>query len=169
MPLTLRFRAAIRYFLLEAHIAREGNRCLKISWDCSERRTEEKDSISNLEVQAKKLRASRVSNCLRKDVQAANGFVNVFARRALRCFACFLFGAALISADAQHRTDDAQAKPIYRQAGAPIEKRIDDLLKRMTLEEKARQLDLYAGARYSGEDKHSGKHHAAPDAIFLSR
>lgn len=167
MPLTLRFRAAIRYFLLEAHIAREGNRYLKISWDCGERRTEEKDGISNLEVQAKKLRASLVSNCLRKDVQAANGFVNVFARRALRCFACFLFGGALISADAQHRTDDAQAKPIYRQAGAPIEKRIDDLLKRMTLEEKARQLDLYSGARFLVSE-HSDDTHAAPNAIFLS-
>ena len=55
---------------------------------------------------------------------------------------------------------------MYRQAGAPVEKRIDDLLKRMTLEEKARQLDLYAAAG-TLEDKHTGKDHVAADAAFL--
>ena len=139
---------------------------MKISWDCSGRRSEEEDSISDLEVQAKKLRASRASGCLGKDVQAVHRSVNVFAGRARRCFACFLLVVALISADAQRGADEAQAKPIYRQAGAPIEKRIDDLLKRMTLEEKARQLDLYAAAG-TLEDKHTGKDHVAADAAFL--
>src|SRR6266702_545416 len=152
--------------LFAAYKACEGNRCLKISWDCSERGTEEEDGISNLEVQAKKLRASRASSCLGKDVRAVHEVVNVFARRVLRCFACCLFGAALISADAQRGADEAQAKPIYRQAGVPIEKRIDDLLKRMTLEEKARQLDLYAAAG-TLEDKQTGKDHVAADAAFL--
>jgi len=71
-----------------------------------------------------------------------------------------------MSAGAQQGTDGAEAKPVYRQAGAPVEKRIDDLLKRMTLEEKARQLDLYAAAG-TLEDKHTGKDHVAPDAAFL--
>jgi beta-glucosidase len=139
---------------------------LKISWDCDERRTEEENSILNLEVQAKKLRASRASTLLEKDVRAVDDFVNVFARRVLRCLACFFVGAALMSADAQRGADGTQAKPVYRQAGAPIEKRIDDLLKRMTLEEKARQLDLYAAAG-TLEDKHTGKDHVAADAAFL--
>ena len=41
----------------------------------------------------------------------------------------------------------APALPIYKQSQAPIEARIDDLLGRMTLPEKVRQLDLYAGAK----------------------
>jgi beta-glucosidase len=36
-------------------------------------------------------------------------------------------------------------QPSYRRAGAPVEMRIKDLLSRMTLEEKARQLDFYSG------------------------
>jgi beta-glucosidase len=71
-----------------------------------------------------------------------------------------------MSAGAQQGTDGAEAKPIYRQAGAPVEQRIDDLLNRMTLEEKARQLDLYAAAG-TLEDKHTGKDHVAADAAFL--
>lgn len=54
----------------------------------------------------------------------------------------------------------------YREPQAPIEQRVDDLLKHMTLEEKARQLDLYAGAKEI-VDKHSDDTHAAPDAVFL--
>ncbi len=81
-------------------------------------------------------------------------------------FACLLLGVVSMRANAQQGRDGAEAKPIYRQAGAPIEKRIDDLLKRMTLEEKARQLDLYAAAG-TLEDKHTGKDHVAADAAFL--
>lgn len=57
------------------------------------------------------------------------------------------------------------ADAIYKQKGAPIEQRINDLLSRMTLEEKVRQLDLYAGAK-ALVDKHSDNTHAAPDAVF---
>jgi beta-glucosidase len=48
----------------------------------------------------------------------------------------------------------------------PVENRIDDLLSRMTLEEKVRQLDLYAGAK-SLVDKRRDSNHAAADAGFL--
>ncbi|MGH9587292.1 MAG: hypothetical protein ACRD3F_10100 [Acidobacteriaceae bacterium] len=34
--------------------------------------------------------------------------------------------------------------PLYRQTSAPVEKRVDDLLRRMTLQEKVRQLDMYS-------------------------
>jgi beta-glucosidase len=58
------------------------------------------------------------------------------------------------------------ASALYRQADAPIEKRIDDLIGRMTVEEKARQLDLFAAAGVL-ENKHTGKDHVAADAAFL--
>jgi beta-glucosidase len=56
---------------------------------------------------------------------------------------------------------------LYRRADAPVEKRIDDLLSRMTLEEKVRQLDMYSSAREI-VDKHTDDTHAASDAVFLS-
>jgi beta-glucosidase len=55
---------------------------------------------------------------------------------------------------------------IYRQPNAPVESRIDDLLSRMTLEEKVRQLDLYAGTK-ALMDKGRDSNHAAADAVFL--
>jgi beta-glucosidase len=63
---------------------------------------------------------------------------------------------------------DAQTgrSALYRQSNASIEQRVDDLLKRMTLEEKVRQLDLYAGAKEI-VDKHTDDTHAATDALFL--
>ncbi|HLY42971.1 MAG TPA: glycoside hydrolase family 3 N-terminal domain-containing protein [Terracidiphilus sp.] len=58
------------------------------------------------------------------------------------------------------------ADALYKHQSAPIELRIADLLKRMTLEEKVRQLDLYSGAT-ALVDKHSDDTHATPDAVFL--
>jgi len=58
--------------------------------------------------------------------------------------------------------DDA----VFRQSTAPVERRVDDLLRRMTLEEKVRQLDLYSGAN-SLMDQQKNRTHAAPDAVFL--
>jgi beta-glucosidase len=55
---------------------------------------------------------------------------------------------------------------LYRRADAPVERRIDDLLSRMTLEEKVRQLDMYSSAR-AIVDKHTDDTHAASDAVFL--
>jgi beta-glucosidase len=60
----------------------------------------------------------------------------------------------------------AEAAVPYKQAEVPIERRVDDLLRRMTLEEKVRQLDLYSGAT-ALVDKHTDDTHAASDAVFL--
>ena len=76
------------------------------------------------------------------------------------------FASCLIPAEAQQAVQGADANALYKQQGVPIEQRIDDLLRRMTLEEKARQLDLYAAAG-TLEDKHTGKDHVALDAAFL--
>jgi beta-glucosidase len=83
------------------------------------------------------------------------------ARGILFC-AASLIPTHLTPAEAQ----SPQELPLYRQAGASIEVRLDDLLSRMTLEEKARQLDMYSGARYIVES-HTDDTHAAPDAAFL--
>lgn len=56
--------------------------------------------------------------------------------------------------------------PVYRQFSAPIERRIDDLMRRMTLAEKVRQLDLYSGAK-DLVDAHKDDTHAAPNAVFV--
>ncbi|MHB8637968.1 MAG: glycoside hydrolase family 3 N-terminal domain-containing protein [Fimbriimonadaceae bacterium] len=52
--------------------------------------------------------------------------------------------------------------PLYLQPNVPIELRVKDLVARMTLEEKARQLDMYQGA--SLVDKKVDDTHAAPNA-----
>jgi len=57
------------------------------------------------------------------------------------------------------------ADAAYKQRDLPIERRLDDLLSRMTLEEKVRQLDLYSGAT-TLVDKQSDDTHAAPDAVL---
>lgn len=58
------------------------------------------------------------------------------------------------------------ANAVYRRPSAPVEDRVDDLLHRMTLEEKVRQLDMYSGAR-ALVSKSSDSTHADPHATFL--
>lgn len=67
---------------------------------------------------------------------------------------------------AQVATQPTSSNALYKQASAPIERRVEDLLSRMTLEEKVRQLDLYSGAT-ALVDKHTDGTHANADAIFL--
>ncbi|HET6170502.1 MAG TPA: glycoside hydrolase family 3 N-terminal domain-containing protein, partial [Terracidiphilus sp.] len=55
---------------------------------------------------------------------------------------------------------------LYQQQSVPIEQRVRDLLSRMTVEEKARQLDLYSGAT-ALVDKHYDETHATADAAFV--
>jgi beta-glucosidase len=66
---------------------------------------------------------------------------------------------------AQRGSSADQLLPIYKRANAPIERRVEDLLGRMTVEEKARQLDLYAGL--SLVDEHVDETHASQSARFL--
>ena len=69
-------------------------------------------------------------------------------------------------ARSQQANPAAIADAVYRRANAPVESRIDDLVGRMTLEEKVRQLDLYSGAKFL-VDKQKDNTHAAADAVFL--
>lgn len=63
-------------------------------------------------------------------------------------------------------TLSAQQAPLYRHADASVEQRVQDLLHRMTLEEKVRQLDLYSGVP-ALVDAHLDNTHATPDAQFV--
>ncbi len=71
----------------------------------------------------------------------------------------FLFcGAAIACADlailavAQQNSGTVPADAPYKQAGRPVEERVRDLLSRMTVAEKARQLDMYRGVSSSVQD-----------------
>lgn len=84
-----------------------------------------------------------------------------------RYFASFLFCFS-VAAIAQQHTGTLDTAAPYRQSNLPIEERVRDLVKRMTVEEKARQLDMYAGIP-DFVDKALDKTHAAPDAKFQTR
>src|SRR5260370_24803063 len=75
-----------------------------------------------------------------------------------------VFGASPTGVCAQQTA--ATHLPVYKQSHAPIEARVDDLVRRMTLEEKVRELDLYAGAKEL-VDAHTDDTHAAPRAAFV--
>jgi beta-glucosidase len=54
----------------------------------------------------------------------------------------------------------------YKDHSLPVEQRINDLLGRMTLEEKVRQLDMYKGNELLQADQRIDQTHAKPDAVF---
>jgi len=80
--------------------------------------------------------------------------------------ASLLFSVHPAAARAQERFPATDSSSLYRQGGLPIEQRVEDLLRRMTLEEKVRQLDLYSGAT-ALVDVHTDETHAAATAHFL--
>ena len=66
----------------------------------------------------------------------------------------------------QSAAPSADSNALYRQSSVPIDRRVDDLLGRMTLDEKVRQLDLYSGAK-ALVDQHTDDTHATSTAHFL--
>jgi beta-glucosidase len=56
---------------------------------------------------------------------------------------------------------------VYRRASEPVERRVDDLVRRMTVAEKVRQLDLYSGAK-GLVDKQRDETHAASGSVFVA-
>ena len=75
------------------------------------------------------------------------------------------FAALALSVAAQELAPHGDTNPPYRNSSLSIDTRVHDLVGRMTLEEKARQLDLYAGVP-DLVDKAIDNTHAAPDAKF---
>ena len=75
--------------------------------------------------------------------------------RALWSFALVLVLCSTHLSAQEHQHTSA-SKPEYQRSDAPLEMRINDLLSRMTLEEKVHQLDLYSGAaahKYVDDDR----------------
>jgi beta-glucosidase len=97
-----------------------------------------------------------------KDGSAPSSLRNLFP------FApCWLILVMTLSpAMAQNAAQPVPGDAPYKQRNAPVERRLDDLISRMTLEEKVRQLDLYSGAT-TIVDKHSDGTHATLDAFFV--
>lgn len=62
----------------------------------------------------------------------------------------------------------AQETPLpYKNPALAVDDRVADLLSRMTLEEKARQLDMYFGCEaFLHTNQYSGRTHANQDAVF---
>jgi beta-glucosidase len=76
------------------------------------------------------------------------------------------FAAQPEPAWAQDAVSPTESNAPYKQPNAPIDRRVEDLISRMTLEEKVRQLDLYSGAM-TLVDMHTDGTHAAAAAHFL--
>jgi hypothetical protein len=103
-----------------------------------------------------------------------NRFIKAYFTLSSRCNLLLLAAAALLTASAVRADDDLASAP-YKQASVPIEDRVKDLLGRMTVEEKARQLDFYNGSGKGAQsapaililDKCADDTHCAPDSKFL--
>ncbi len=82
-------------------------------------------------------------------------------------FAALVFAlcGCVATLTAQESSTKGASTPLYQQESAPIESRVNDLLSRMTLEEKVRQLDMYQGSKGLMSAQLDGTH-ATPDALF---
>jgi beta-glucosidase len=101
------------------------------------------------------------------DVPCASGRAGLtISRLYIQVFLLVLSLAAVAAAPAQMPSPDDASRALYRRPDAPIEARVDDLLRRMTLEEKVRQLDMYTGAT-ALVNRHLDDTHATADAVFL--
>lgn len=97
-----------------------------------------------------------------------NPFRHWIAARVRPVFltSCLFVPAFIPAAGGQQPSSRVEAPAPYKRADVPIEQRVRDLLGRMTLEEKVRQLDLYAGVP-TLVDKHVDSVHAGKSAVFL--
>ncbi len=79
-------------------------------------------------------------------------------------YALFLFFSSPLRAQQAAASSAPQIAP-YQRADLPLNERVRDLLGRITVEEKARQLDLFHGIGLV--DKRLDNTHAAPDGQFV--
>src|ERR1017187_6450012 len=108
----------------------------------SEQKRDERISFpSNNDVKNDALRGTTCLDSGRgrgKNAQFPARFVGGYA---LRSAVCLITAVLPALARAQQVPPAVVARALYQQANVPIERRVEDLLNRMTLEEKARQLD----------------------------
>lgn len=93
-------------------------------------------------------------------------FCRPFSCGAVLLIGCLSFDTKADSAQSTNQVSAAGTGILYRNSASPVEERVNDLLRRMTLQEKVRQLDLYAGAK-ALIDKRKDSTHAASDAVFV--
>ena len=91
---------------------------------------------------------------------------NSASRQAGFVTACLFLGSLFAGSCSAPAFAQEQGSFLYRQADAPTEQRLDDLLSRMTVEEKVRELDMYSGAT-GIMSAHSDSTHADPGAVFV--
>jgi beta-glucosidase len=104
-------------------------------------------------------------NCPASIIVDLHGCTSAPARRSLLVRAILVLPLSSMPVCGQQTHPPVDSKARYRQADLPIEQRVADLLGRMTLEEKVRQLDLYSGAT-ALVDRHTDSTHAAAQAVF---
>ena len=81
---------------------------------------------------------------------------------------CAVLGLIIVSGPLTPASE--VAIPPYKQADLPVDARVQDLVRRMTLEEKARQLDMYSGCSELLDANQGIDHtHAKPAAVFDPR
>jgi beta-glucosidase len=88
--------------------------------------------------------------------------MRIFDLRLLGCAALIFLASPSIPAQPSAAPE---SNAPYKNSQLPVEERVRDLLNRMTLEEKVRQLDMYAGVP-ALVDKSLDNTHAAPTAVF---
>lgn len=64
------------------------------------------------------------------------GLIKITNRRKRNEKKSIIFGLCLLEVTCALSAKDKKSIPLYKDAKVPIEKRVDDLLSRMTLEEK---------------------------------
>src|ERR1035441_7726789 len=114
------------------------------------------DSLDALEIRTPREQSKALGLYVRRRIYAPMAVLVVWTT----------LSAYSIPSAAQETNAPNQQSPVYKRANLPIEQRVDDLLSRMTVEEKARQLDLYAGA-LSLVDRHEDETHATQSARFV--
>jgi beta-glucosidase len=73
----------------------------------------------------------------------------------------------ILSFDFLQQASAQETSPPYKNPARSVDDRVADLLARMTLEEKARQLDMYFGCEaFLPTNQYSGRTHADPNAVF---
>jgi beta-glucosidase len=92
--------------------------------------------------------------------------IPIVSRSSLIAALWLVFVVGFTPSKAQQASQGEESGASYKRSDVPAEQRVNDLLSRMTLDEKARQLDLYSGAT-SLVDKHSDDTHATADAVFV--
>ena len=84
--------------------------------------------------------------------------------KKLTFISCLLLSGCLAGAMAADKK-----QPIYKDAKAPIEERVNDLVSRMTLEEKVQQLNQYTLGRNNNENNRGEEVKKIPATLRIRR